>query len=75
MKYNEEVCVLFKESNLELLVYVCGSNKEQFLTTQMLMGLSGLNAAHSIYVGKRLNSVKDRIEKSFGGDYIKKSVR
>lgn len=50
VKYNEEVCAFLKESNLELLIYVCGSNKEQFLTTQALMKLSGLKAARSTCV-------------------------
>lgn len=75
VKYNEEVSAFLKESNMELLIYVCDSNKEQFLTTQALMRLCGLKAAHSTYVDKRLNSIKDRMEKSFGGDYIRKSVR
>lgn len=74
-KYNEEVSAFLKESNMELLIYVCDSNKEQFLTTQALMRLSGLKATHSIYIDKRLKSIKDKMEKLFGGDYIRKSVR
>lgn len=75
VKYNEEVSAFLKESNMELLIYVCDSNKEQFLTTQALMRLSGLKATHSIYIDKRLKSIKDKMEKLFGGDYIRKSVR
>lgn len=39
------------------------------------MRLSGLKATHSIYIDKRLKSIKDKMEKLFGGDYIRKSVR
>lgn len=67
--------MFLKGPNVVFLIYVCDSQKEKFLTTQALMRLSGLKNAHSTYIGKRLKSIKDKMDKLFGGDSIRNSVR
>lgn len=72
--YSKDVNSFLKEPNMELLVYVCGSTKEQFYATQAIMKLSGLKASHNTYIERRLSAIKDKYESKFDGKYIRKSI-
>ncbi|GKW07648.1 hypothetical protein [Pectobacterium carotovorum] len=72
--YQRDIFSFEKLDNLELLVYVCDSTTEQYLTTQALMKITGFKASHRTHIDKRLLAIKDKYENKFQGRLIKKSV-
>ncbi|MER2939281.1 MULTISPECIES: hypothetical protein [Serratia] len=73
-KMEKEVDDFLVKDNLEMLVYVCDSKKEQFNTVQAIMKLTGLKANHNSHIDRRLKSIIAEYEKRFDGRLIRKSI-
>lgn len=63
-----------KKRNLEMLVYVCNSNDEQYITARAIMSIEGKSNLTSRDIENRLKRIKTSISKKFDGFDIRPNM-
>lgn len=70
---NRDVYKFLDVKNLESLIYICDDKDDEYLTTKAIMTVTDAKVSTDGHINLRLRRIKERTEKQFGGQKIRKN--